>query len=192
MRLVSGILIGALGVGLAALLTNDTGAVGVSGRGARVAAHAVWQEVKWPFPLDEWGGGRAFHCAPADCGVGINLYLRPKVGFCNCTTGVSDNADLDRVGDLKLFSEAFAGLTDGHPVDVGRLNGRSRLYHVSIPYAAARDMFAIGFNDQCDVAVATVVADGDRLDGVETLALDFLRSDQVQRWAQAELGQNGL
>jgi len=192
MRLVSGILIGALGAGLAALLTSDTGAVGVSAEGVSAPTHAVWREVKWPFLLDEWGTGRAFRCAPTDCGIGINLYLRPKIGFCNCTNGVYDNAELDRVSDLKLFSEAFAGLTDGHAVDVGRLNGRSRLYHVSIPYAAARDMFAIGFNDQCDVAVATVVADGDRLTGVETLALDFLRSDLVQRWAQAELGQNGL
>jgi hypothetical protein len=53
-------------------------------------------------------------------------------------------------------------------------------------------MLAIGFNDQCDVAVATVLADGDRLAQAERLALDFLRSDLVQRWAAAELGRNGI
>ena len=67
------------------------------------------------------------------------------------------------------------GLTEGRPVSVGRMQGRSRLYHVTIPYAAPRDMVAIGFNDQCDVAVATVLADPGRLGEAEQLALDFLK-----------------
>jgi hypothetical protein len=195
MKLRSGILISALGVTLAALLAGDPATFGVGWSGPAVtsgAPRAVWREVKWPFLLDEWGIGRAFRCAPADCGTGIDLYLRAKIGFCNCATGVSDNADLDRVGDLEFFSEAFVGLTDGHAVGVGRMQGRSRLYRVDIPYAAPRDMLAIGFNDQCDVAVATVLADGDRLGAAESLALDFLRADLVQRWAAAELGRNGI
>ncbi len=195
MRLRSGILISALGVALAGLLANDRATVGVAFPGKAVtssAARAVWQEVKWPFLLDEWGIGRAFACAPADCGIEINLYLRAKVGFCNCATGVADNADLDRVSDLELFSEEFVGLTDGRAISVGRMQGRSRLYHVTIPYAPPRDMLAIGFNDQCDVAVATVLADPDRLGEAEGLALDFLRSDPVQRWAAAELGGSGI
>jgi hypothetical protein len=195
MRLRSGIVISAFGVALAVVLANDPATVGVASPEKPVppgSPRAVWQEVKWPFLLDEWGIGRAYRCAPADCGSEVNLYLRAKVGFCNCSTGVSDNADLDRVSDLELFSEEFVGLTDGRPVDVGRMKGRSRLYHVSIPYAAARDMWAIGFNDQCDVAVATVLADPDRLGEAEGLALDFLSSDPVQRWATAQLGGNGI
>ncbi|HEY2229549.1 MAG TPA: hypothetical protein VGI22_17800 [Xanthobacteraceae bacterium] len=195
MKLRSGILIGGLGVALAGLLTDDPATFGVSWPGRAVtpsARHGAWHEVKWPFLLDEWGIGRAFRCDPADCGTGIDLYLRAKVGFCNCATGVSDNADLDRVSDLELFSDAFVGLTEGHAVSVGRMQGRSRLYHLTIPYAPPRDMVAIGFNDQCDVAVATVLADGDRLAEAENLALDFLRADLVQRWAQAELGRNGI
>jgi hypothetical protein len=193
MRLRSGILIGALGVALAGVRASDPAAVGVGSAVAPGSAHAVWREVKWPFLLDEWGIGRAYRCAPADCGTEINLFLRAKIGFCNCSTGVADNADLDRVSDLELFSEVFEGLTDGRPVDVGRMKGRSRLYHVTIPYAPPRDMLAIGFNDQCDVAVATVLADDPaRLSAAEGLALDFLRSDPVQRWAAAELGQNGF
>jgi hypothetical protein len=195
MRLRSGILIGALGIALAALLANDPATLGIASPEKAVtsgSAHAVWREVKWPFLLDEWGIGRAFACAPSDCGAEITLYLRAKVGFCNCATGVADNDDLDRVSDLKLFSEAFVGLTDGRPISVGRMNGRSRLYHVTIPYAPPRDMLAIGFNDQCDVAVATVLADPDRLSEAEGLALDFLSTDLVQRWAAAELGRNGI
>jgi hypothetical protein len=195
MRLRSGILIGALGIALATLLANDPATVGVALPGKAVtsgARHPIWQEVKWPFLLDEWGIGQAFRCAPADCGTEVNLYLRAKIGFCNCSTGVADNDDLDRVSDLELYSDDFVGLSDGRPVSVGRMKGRSRLYHVTIPYAPPRDMWAIGFNDQCDVAVATVLADRDRLGEAEGLALDFLSSDPVQRWAAAELGRNGL
>jgi hypothetical protein len=196
MRLRSGILIGAVAVALAVLLAKDPAALGVAWPGGTAAtrpAHPVWREVRWPFLLDQWGIGRAYRCTSADCGGEINVYLRAKIGFCNCATGVSDNADLDRVSDLELFSDDFVGLTDGRPVDVGRLKGRSRLYHVNIPYAGARDMLAIGFNDRCDVAVATVVvADPDGLAQAEGLALDFLSSDPVQRWAAAELGQSGI
>jgi hypothetical protein len=195
MTLRSGLLISALAVAMAALLAKDPAVLGVASPGGAATsrpAHPVWREAKWPFPLDEWGIGRAYRCASADCGSEINLYLRAKVGFCNCATGVADNADLDRVSDLALFSQDFVGLTDGRPVDIGRLKGRSRRYQVNIPHASPRDMLAIGFNDQCDVAVATVVADKDRLAQAEGLALDFLSSDPVQRWAAAELGQSGI
>jgi hypothetical protein len=195
MKLRSGILISALGIVLAGLLASDPVRLGIASPGSTatpIALRPVWREVKWPFLLDEWGIGRAFRCGSADCGTEVDLYLRAKVGFCNCATGVSDNADLDRVSDLELFSQEFVGLTDGRPVSVGRMQGRSRLYHVTIPYAAPRDMVAIGFNDQCDVAVATVVADPARLGEAEHLALDFLSSEPVQRWAAAELGGNGI
>ena len=195
MKLRSGILISALGIALAAMLASDPAAIGVAFPGKTAspgAPHAVWREVKWPFLLDEWGIGRAYRCAPDDCGGEVDLYLRAKIGFCNCATGVSDNDDLDRISDLELFSDAFVGLTDGRPISVGPMKGRSRLYHVTIPYAAARDMWAIGFNNQCDVAVATVVADPDRLAAAEGLALEFLSSEPVQRWAAAELGRNGI
>ncbi len=137
MKLRSGSLISALGIALAALLASDPATVGAASPGSMSSVpHPVWSEVKWPFLLDEWGIGRAFRCGRADCGIEVDLYLRAKVGFCNCATGVSDNADLDRVSDLELFSQDFVGLTDGRPVRVGRMQGRSRLYHVTIPYAA--------------------------------------------------------
>jgi hypothetical protein len=127
----------------------------------------AWREVKWPFLLDQWGIGRAYRCAAADCGIEITVYLRPKAGFCNCAEGVSDDAELDRVGDLELFSDKFVGLSEGREIKVGWMNGRSRSYHVAIPYAAPRNMLAIAFNDKCDVVVATVVADRDELRAAE-------------------------
>src|SRR5216683_2124315 len=63
----------------------------------------AWTEFKWPFLVDQWGIGRAFVCKPAECGVEVNVYLRPKIGFCKCATGVDDDDELERVGDLPLI-----------------------------------------------------------------------------------------
>jgi hypothetical protein len=188
----TGALVLGLAAGLAGLLAGDAVPVGLSDRaGPTMREHspATWREVKWPFPLDQWGLGRAYRCTAADCGTDIALYLRAKIGFCNCATGVADNADLDRVGDLELFSDKFIGLTDGRVIRVGPMMGLSRNYRVAIPYAAPRDMVSIGFNDKCDVAIATVVAETADLSGAEAFAIDFLNSDPILRWAASELGQ---
>jgi hypothetical protein len=172
------------GIALAGLLAGDAATVGVERPSADAAKSATWAEIKWPFPLDQWGVGRAFECR--DCGAQTTLYLRAKLGFCNCTTGVADDAELDRVGDLELLSDKFKGLSDGRPIKVGRMNGRSRPYQVAIPYAAPRSVLAIAFNDKCDVVVATVVAD--HIPTAEPAALGFLNGDLVLRWVERELG----
>jgi hypothetical protein len=144
--------------------------------------------VKWPFPLDQWGVGRAFLCRAADCGSDVNLYLRAKLGFCNCSTGVSDDAELDRVGDIELLSTTFNGLSEGRPVAVGWMSGRTRPYHVAMQYGAPRSATAIAFNDKCDVVVATVVAERNLMPAAERAALEFLNGDPVLRWVEKELG----
>jgi hypothetical protein len=184
------ILVVVMGVALAGLLAGDAMTVGVGQPPAEGAtpAPAAWAEIKWPFPLDQWGTGRAFQCRAGDCGAEVNLYLRAKLGFCNCATGVSDDAELDRVGDLELLSDKFEGLSDGRPISVGWMNGRSRPYQVAVRYGAARTALAIAFNDKCDVVVATVVADRSRIPAAERAALEFLNGDLVLRWAEKELG----
>src|SRR5262249_59412423 len=67
-------------------------------------APAAWTELKWPFPLDQWGVGRAFRCRAADCGADIDLYLRAQLGFCNFPTRGADDAELDRVGGPRLLT----------------------------------------------------------------------------------------
>ena len=188
MTLRANILVLGLGLGLAGLLASEMTTVGEAQRAPAAPMRAAWNEVKWPFPIDQWGTGRAFQCRAADCGSDINLYLRAKLGFCNCTTGVSDDNELDRVGDLELLSEKFEGLTEGRPITVGWMNGRSRPYQGTIPYAAPRTALAIAFNDKCDVVVATVVAPRQQLAAAERAALEFLNGDLVLRWTEQELG----
>jgi hypothetical protein len=176
----AGIVVAALGAAFVGLLASD---------GATVdAPRPAWTEVKWPFPIDQWGTGRAFVCRAADCGSEITLYLRAKLGFCNCAIGVADDGELDRVGDLELFSDKFKGLADGRFIAVGWMTGRSRPYQVEMRYGAPRAALAIAFNDKCDVVVATVAAERAQLAAAERAALDFLNGDLVLRWARAELG----
>src|ERR1700716_3061355 len=73
-------------------------------RQATLPLQPVWTEAKWPFPIDQWGTGKAFVCMPSDCGTKVEVYIRPKIGFCNCATGVSDDAELERVADTELVS----------------------------------------------------------------------------------------
>ena len=148
----------ALAAGAVVLLGRDAVTVGVR---QAPPPPAVWTEVKWPFPLDQWGTGKAFQCRAADCGTEINVYLRAKLGFCNCATGVSDDDELDRVGDLELYSDKFKGLSEGRFITVGWMKGRSRPYQVEMRHGAPRTALAIAFNDKCDVVVATVAADRD-------------------------------
>jgi hypothetical protein len=165
-------------------------AAGAQGASASdVAARAShWTEVKWPFLMDEWGVGRAFQCKVDACGSDVALYVRAKIGFCNCTTGVIDNDDLDRVGDLPLLSDKFVGLAEGHAVVVDEMTGRSRPYEVRLPLWRTQSAIAVVLHAKCDAVVATIVADRDRLAEAEQQALAYLGGATVQHWAKVTLG----
>src|ERR1700750_1651491 len=92
-----------------------------SSSGGAVIGH--WREIAWPFPRDGWPAGRAFRCETAMCGEAIELYVRPKIGFCNCDSGVADDDEVDRVADLGLISERFAALEPGRVVHVADMSG---------------------------------------------------------------------
>lgn len=177
---------------LVTVLAAAVGGDSLAGNGSDAAAgdQPRWTEVKWAFPIDQWGSGRAFRCGADSCGVTVNVYLRPKIGFCNCSAGVYDDAELDRVGDVELIGPQYSGLGEGRPVRVGWMKGRSRAFLVSGPYQPPAAAIAIAFNDKCDVAVATVTADADLARGAVE-ALKFLNTDLVLRWAHAELGSDG-
>ena len=178
-----------LAAGLAALLAGDAVTVGIGGLAPeRAETRSAFVEVKWPFPRDQWGDGRAFRCDASNCGVEVNLYLRPKIGFCNCDTGVADEAELDRVSDLELFSQKFFGLTHGDDIQVGWMRGLSRVYQVDIPYAKPRPMLSMAFNQECDVMVATVVAPLEHLPSAERHVLAFLNGKPILQWARTQFG----
>ena len=148
----------------------------------------TWSEVTWPFAPDEWGKGKAFRCKASDCGTEINLFVRAKIGFCNCTTGIADDADLDRMGDLDLVGGQVGALGDGRPISVGHMQGRIRGYTLTPRNPLAKTAISAAFNDRCDMVVATVVLPHGRPATIEPAVIEFLNGNTVMRWAEVTLG----
>ena len=145
----------------------------------------VWIESTWPFPIDQWGQGWAFQCKAADCGTDVNLYLRPKIGFCNCQTGVADDEELDRVSDVDLVGSKRSALGPGRLIAVHAMKGRSRGYTVATP--SAKQVLTLAFNNRCDVVVATVLAEHAPI-AQEQAVLEFLNGDLMLHWVEEVLG----
>jgi hypothetical protein len=153
------------------------------------APRAVWAEQRWPFPADQWGRGKAFRCERKDCGAKIDLYLRAKLGFCNCTTGVADDDDLDRMSDFDLVGGDVSPLAAGRVVSVGSMKGRSRAYAITAaPNAPRQAALTIVFNDRCDMVSALAMLSRQDPGMVEPLVLEFLNGPTVRRWVETTLG----
>jgi len=149
---------------------------------------AAWTEVPWPFPIDQWGKGKAFACKPSECGTHVTVYIRAKIGFCNCSTGVADDEELDRISDFDLIGGQAAALAPGHPIAVAWMKGRSRPFTAEGAMGAKVSALSVGFNDRCDAIVATAVVPSGRAAEVEPAVLAFLNSSKVLRWAETTLG----
>jgi len=145
----------------------------------------VWAETKWPFLQDQWGIGKAFVCAPTDCGVKMDLFIRPKIGFCNCSTGVSDDKELERVADTDLVSPKVRPVGPSSPVKIGWMHGLSRAYLAPDEKA---NLLSVAFNDECDVVVAVASLGKADPDAVAPAILSFLGSTPMVLWAKKELG----
>ena len=133
-----------------------------------------WQEIAWPFPRDGWPAGRAFRCGAGACG-GVEVYVRPKKGFCNCDTGVADDDEVDRVADLDLMSERFAAREAGHVIRVADMQDGSR-----------RAVIGIAVSRRCDLLVAVAQGKGSPAE-VRRAALEYLGSGDMTRWMNAAM-----
>ena len=147
----------------------------------------VWNEVSWPFPIDQWGQGKVFRCRAAHCGVEVNVYVRAKIGFCNCLTGVSNDEELDRISDFDLLHNKLLPIAPGKEISVGWMKGRSR------PFSAgdtqpANSVLSVGFNDRCDAIIATAVIGHGQPAVFEATIIEFLNSRTVLGWAEVSLG----
>jgi len=185
-------LIGATAIAIAGLVLGSAAVFGVLAPANTTAINAtpiepVWTEAKWPFPMDQWGLGKAFVCSAADCGAQVNVYVRPKIGFCNCATGVADDAELERVADTDLLRAKTRAVGSGRPIKVGWMRGLTRSYSASDGETGER-LVSIAYNDQCDVVVAVArFANGDST-VLEPAILAFLNTDTMVLWAKKELG----
>ena len=143
-----------------------------------------WTEVRWPFPVDPWGKGKAFQCKAVDCGSEVRVYVRAKLGFCNCATGVADDGDLEQMGDLALIGNATP-IGAGKEIIVGPMRGRSRTYRVE---RNSKTALSLAFNQRCDMVAATALVGPGEPASLEPAVLAFLNSDRILKWAEIALG----
>jgi hypothetical protein len=151
----------------------------------RVAEKSGWSAIQWPFPVDAWPEGRAFRCGIEECGTEVSFYIRPKIGFCDCYRGVSDDDEIDRVGDLVVLSENYAPSTPGTAVSLGDIRGRARHFTIVAPNQTKRYAIGIALSRKCDAIVATVVSDRPLSGRAEESAFKLLNSPEIKNWIEA-------
>jgi len=148
--------------------------------------NGAWQEIAWPFPRDGWPAGRAFRCGTVACGGEVEVYVRPKIGFCNCDRGVADDDEVDRVADLDLLSERFTPLAPGEVVAIADMPGRMRAYDLKMSDGSRQAAIGIAVSRRCDLLVAVAHGKADVRE-MRRAALDFLARNETTRWAVAAL-----
>src|ERR1700726_784534 len=146
----------------------------------------AWREIAWPFPRDGWPAGRAFRCAAAACGNEVELYVRPKIGFCNCDSGVADDDEVDRVADLDLMSERFVPLAPGRVTEIDGMKGRSRPYDLRMSDGSRHTAIGIAVSRHCNLLVAVAHGKGSA-SGVQREAVEFLGSSDMAHWMTAAI-----
>lgn len=145
-----------------------------------------WREIAWPFPRDGWPAGHAFRCSVSLCGDNIEVYVRPKIGFCNCDTGVADDDEVDRVADIDLISPRFKPLAPGEVIEVADMMGRVRSYEMQMERGARPMAIGIAISRHCDLMV--VAAKGNvAAPKLRNLVLAFLQLEPISDWMNAAL-----
>jgi len=147
----------------------------------------VWREIAWPFPRDAWPAGRAVRCEAAACGGAVEIYVRPKIGFCNCDTGVADDDEVDRVADLDLISARFVPKQAGRVIHVADMSGRARDYDLKMSDGTQHAATGIALSHRCDLMVAVVQGEREASE-LQQMALAFLESDDMHHWMMAAFG----
>jgi hypothetical protein len=171
---------------LTAFAVTVCAVLGVAGYQHARSGTETWREMAWPFPRDGWPAGRAFHCDAARCGDDVEIYVRPKIGFCNCDSGVADDDEVDRVADLDLMSDRFVPLASGKVIRIADMSGRSRTYDLQMPDGSRHTAVGVALSRRCDLLVAAVQGKGSA-PGVQRVALDFLSSGEMARWMTSAL-----
>ena len=146
----------------------------------------AWQQIAWPFPRDGWPAGKAFRCGAAVCGGVVKVYVRPKIGFCNCDRGVADDDEVDRVADLDLLSQHFSPRAPGEVVRIADMPGRVRAYDLNMSDGSWHAAIGVAVSRRCDLFVAVAHGRADAPE-VRRAALEFLATREMTRWVMAAM-----
>jgi hypothetical protein len=113
--------------------------------------------------------------------------VRPKLGFCNCSDGVTDDAEVDGATDLWLLSDTYAPVSPGHSIKVAEWNGRTRQYTLSSS-SRYRSAAGVALSAGCDLISITLgstdTIDDQHLQGV----LGQIGSPETSNWLRQSVG----
>ena len=152
-------------------------------RPAQREERPVWHEARWTPPIDNWGTGMAFVCDNAGCPGGVKMYARTKVGFCNCFSGVADDGEIDRIGDVDLHGETFTPEAPGVATAIGALQGRKRVFRIDNRFTGTTHVLSIVVATDCKAVVATLVSNNPITAAKEQAAVAVLGEKPFQQWA---------
>jgi hypothetical protein len=148
----------------------------------------VFREIAWPFLLDQWGRGQAFRCVGPHCGVRTALYVRSKVGFCDCFNHVDDDDDVDRLTDFGLIGgDRVVPLGSGQPIAVAGRPARLRAFDLDARQGR-RQAVSVVVATECQALVGMLVLDRNAAPAIETAALEVLGNALGSRSVASSVG----
>ena len=151
---------------------------------------ADWQEIPWPFGRDAWPEGRAYRCTTSACGGRLEVYVRAKVGLCNCANGVSGDAEVDAVSDVDLMSDDFVPLAAGTRVEVSGMRGISRAYQLKLPGGVARRAAGMALQHRCDLVAAASVGEAAGEPAALAAMQALFAEPDLANWLAAHFGKS--
>lgn len=149
---------------------------------------AGWQEIAWPFGRDAWPAGRAFRCGAAACGGVQDVYVRPKVGLCNCTRGITGDAEVDAVSDIDLMTGDFAPRAAGQRVVMAGLDGIARPYTLHLSGGRQGNAAGIALSHRCDLVVAASVGESAGQAAALAAIAELLSRPDIGQWMAQRFG----
>ena len=174
----------ALLIAVAVVLGAAIGRMLPSVRVASLDAAALpegWRATDWPLIKDQFENGLALECLGSGCISLTAVTVRAKIGFCNCLTGVSDDEELDRIGDVPAVSDSYVPVAPGQEISVAGLKGRQRIY--SSP--GEPPLLSVAYSHRCDAIAVT--ARGFKADEQALQVRNLLESRAVRDWVDARL-----
>ena len=170
--------------GLAIAIAGGLAALGATAVASyRGPGHAapIWRETGWTAPIDNWGQGKAWRSD-----TGVMLFARTKTGFCNCFSGVGNDIEIDRIGDVDLHGDAFVPASPGVVAALGDLSGRKRRFHLQSRWTGGREVLSIVVATDCKAVVATLVSGQPIASDIEESAVALLRGAPFRQWADGQ------
>ncbi len=149
-----------------------------------------WQEIAWPFARDAWPKGRAFRCTSSACGGRLEVYLRPKIGLCNCATGVSGDAEVDAVSDVDLMSDDFVPLSNGERVEFAGMKGISRPYQLKLAGGTERRAAGVALQHRCDLVAAASLGEAAGSPQANAAFSALIEQPGVMNWLLDQMGKS--